>query len=342
MDPIRYAIAGVGNVASALVQGVAFQARLQDIPPSIQPVIAFDVHSGKVNRKLIEAIRVAPNCAKWLEEDLNWISADVLCGPVLDGVCSTLQHVIPLDDLQAPCNIAAELTSAGAEVLVIVLPTGAQKAAEAYARAAVSAGVGIVNGMPARIAKDPELVGLAERSRVPIIGDDVKSQVGATIVHRALMNVFKMRGAHVDQTLQLDWGGDTDFMNLVLGGRYESGKRQSKTEAVAWDHPGTKIHITAADYVPFLGNVKEAYTRLEGTIFGGAKVRIDVQMAVDDAFNSAGVLTHAVHLAGMATRNRCGGVLKGASAWFCKHPPEQMDDDDARREYYATLKRYSH
>lgn len=338
MNPVKFALAGVGNVASALVQGIVREAKIQGQKLQIQPVLGFDVHERKVGRILAEAIRVAPNCAAWLDEDLGNLEASVVRGPLLDGLSPDLRRVIPVDDNQKPVDIAEALNAAGAEVLVIVLPTGSQKAAEEYAQGALEAKVGIVNGMPASIAKLPEIAQLSSAKGLAVLGDDVKSQVGATIVHRALMDVFRTRDARVHRTLQLDWGGDTDFMNLVPGGRYNEGKKTSKTEAVVWNHPNTEVHISACDYIPFLGNVKEAYTRLEGTIFAGAKVRIDMMMSVDDAYNSAGILAQAIQCTGLATRRRFGGVLQAPSAWFCKHPPVQMSDAKARRGYLQFMK----
>ena len=341
MDSIRFAVAGVGNVASALVQGTVRDSELQGLSPEIWPVLGFDVHKDKTGRCLSEAIRVSPNCASWLGEELSSVDATVLRGPLLDGLCPELREVVPIDDAEEPIDIASSLRDVGAEVLVILLPTGAQRAAETYARAAIEAKCAIVNGMPAHVAKHSEIARQACDRSIPIVGDDVKSQVGATILHRALMEVFRTRGAHVHQTIQLDWGGDTDFMNLVRGGRYDEGKRTSKTEAVVWNHPDTKAHISASDYIPFLGNVKEAYTRLEGTIFAGAKVRIDMFLCVEDAYNSAGVLTQAIRCAGLARRSGLGGVLDGPSAWFCKHPPAQMSDAEALATYSAFMESIS-
>ena len=314
MDPIRFAIVGVGNVASALVQGIIHKSRTEGEATAIFPALGFDVHKEKVGRSLAEAIRITPNCATWLDEDLDHISAPVLKGPLLDGLCPALEEVVPVDHSHDAVNITESLRKSEIEVVVILLPTGAQKAAETYALAAVESQCAIVNGMPATIAKNSQIVTEAEKNSVPIIGDDVKSQIGATIIHRALMDVFRTRGGVVEKTIQLDWGGDTDFLNLVTGRRYDNGKRQSKTDSVVWNHEGTKAHISAVDYIPFLANTKEAYTRLEGTIFGGRKVRVDIHMEVEDGYNSAGVLIHAILCAGLAKRNGIGGILEIPSA----------------------------
>jgi len=173
MEPVKFAFVGVGNVASALTQGIVRESKVLNQKPSIQPVLGFDVHTEKVDRKLVEAIRVAPNCASLLEEDLSSIEANVLRGPVLDGLCPELRRVIPVEEGRTPVDIAAALGTAGTEVMVILLPVGAQKAAEEYARAALAANVAVVNGMPARIAKDSAIAQLAETKGLAILGDDV-------------------------------------------------------------------------------------------------------------------------------------------------------------------------
>lgn len=341
MVPVRFAIAGVGNVASALVQGLVRLNRITGIESVAKPTVGFDVHSKKVGNSLGQAIRIAPNCASWLNEDLNAVDAPVLRGPSLDGLSAPLRDVIPVDDNTTPVDLVSVFRETNTEVLVILLPTGAQQAAEAYAQSAISAGCAVVNGMPACIAKQENIVRKATDKNIPIIGDDIKSQVGATIIHRALMDVFLTRDAKVERTIQLDWGGDTDFLNLVRGRRYEQGKRASKTESVIWNHPETDAHISAVDYIPFLENKKEAYTRLEGRIFGGQKVRIDVNMEVEDAYNSAGVLVHAIKCAGLARRCNMGGVLESASAWLCKHPPNQLPDSEAHQGYESLMSEIS-
>jgi myo-inositol-1-phosphate synthase len=319
------------------VQGIIRESRVSRRPPEVWPVIAFDVNEEKVGKPLRDAIQAPPNCTSWLGEDLSSIAAFVFLGPLLDGLSPPLRRIISVSEDQIPADIPSLLKEVRAEVLVIALPTGAQAAAEAYARAALEGGVAIINGMPANIAKLPEINQLASTRGLAIIGDDIKSQIGATIVHRALMDVFRTRGGCVEETLQLDWGGDADFMNLVCGGRYDAGKRAAKTKAVVWNHPKTRAHISASDYVPFLGNLKEAYMRLEGTLFAGAKVRLNLFMSVEDAYNSAGILVQAIKCAGLATRCGFGGVLDSPSAWFCKHPPKQMTDHEAHDAYIAFM-----
>jgi len=221
------------------------------------------------------------------------------------------------------------------DVLVIMIPTGSNKAAEHYANAALDAGCGVINGMPAHIANNAEIVKKAETLALPLVGDDIKSQIGATIIHRGLANLFPARGAMLDRTIQLDWGGDMDFCNLTSNNRYEQGKRQSKTESVVAKLPNrdtVDCQISAVDYIPFLNNTKEAYTRIEGRIFGGVPVRVDITMQVIDGYNSAGILTDAIRIAKIAMDRRFGGVLHPACSFFNKKPPQQEEDYIARKK----------
>lgn len=336
MNEIRVALAGVGNVASALLQGLAMERRKGAALP-IRPVVAFDVHANKVGLPLSQAVRVAPNCANWLGLDITEFSGPVMQGPLLDGLSLPLSEVIPVNEDAQPVNVSEVLREFEVEVLIIAIPTGAQAAARYYAEAAIRAQCAIVNGMPTEIIASDELVRQATEAGVPVIGDDMKSQIGATVIHRAIMELFTRRGAAVDRTLQLDWGGDADFMNLVSGRRYDAGKKSSKTEAVNWNHPGADVHVSASDYIPFLKNRKEAYTRIEGTVFGGQNVRIDIHLEVEDAYNAAGVILPAAVCAGLARRKGVAGPLDGPSAWLCKRPRIQMSDLDAFLHYQAFM-----
>ncbi|GAB4328101.1 MAG: inositol-3-phosphate synthase [Promethearchaeota archaeon] len=343
MSSIRVALAGVGNVASALVQGVEMyrrsDCRLGLLPEidqysvtDLEFVVAFDVNANKVGRDLSEAIFVEPNNTVGVFEPPE-LGAPVLKGPVLDGLDSRIREFVPVDESQRAADVAGELRRRGADVLVITIPTGSQRAAEFYANAALDAGCAVFNGMPALVANDPTISAKAERLGLPVVGDDVKSQVGATIVHRSLANIFPSRGAVLDRTIQLDWGGDMDFCNLLSNGRYEMGKRQSKTESVIARLPNrddVEVQISAVDYIPFLANQKEAYFRLEGRIFGGVPVRIDVTMQVIDGYNSAGIIVDGVRVLKIALDGGVGGVLHPACSFFNKRPPEQLDDVVAR------------
>jgi len=340
---INVAIIGLGNVASALVQGVEYYKLPSSEPMGVLPDIteysikdicitaAFDVNKNKVGEDIAQAIFEQPNCAMKTYEP-HTLSAPVLKGPILDGLDSDIRDHIPTDETPT-ADIQEELRQRNIDVVVILLPTGSNKAATYYATQALEAGCAVVNGMPAPLANSEELVHLAERKQMPLIGDDVKSQIGATIIHRNLTHLFPMRGALLDRTIQLDWGGDMDFCNLTSNSRYEKGKRQSKTEAVIKGLPNqVECQISAVDYIPFLENQKEAYTRIEGRIFGGAPVRIDITMQVQDAYNSAGVLVDMIRIA-MIGKKRCiGGVLHSACSFFNKKPPLQLSDETAKRQ----------
>jgi myo-inositol-1-phosphate synthase len=348
---IRVAFAGCGNVVSAFVQGsAALRKGAEPIgilsaldafcpPNAVEIAVAFDVHRGRVGKDLSEAIFVPPNNTQFVCQP-DGLGAPVLKGPVLDGLESAIVHHIPVNDGQAVADVTRELRERRIDVLVIVLPTGAQRAAEFYADAALDAGCAVVNGMPATIARLPGMAAKALERRLPIIGDDVKSQVGATLIHRALASLFPMRGAVLDRTIQLDWGGDMDFCNLTSNGRYELGKRQGKTESVISALPNrdtVEAQISAVDYIPFLRNQKEAYTRLEGRIFGGVSVRVDVMMQVIDGYNSAGILFDAIRVASIAMELGHSGVVNPACSLFCKNPPMQQDDAVAHEQLMSFI-----
>lgn len=348
---INIALVGVGNVASALVQGIEYyklnpSEKLGILPEITQYDIedfnfslGIDVNKDKVGKDLSEAIFVKPNCAEFLHKP-EILNANVIKGSVLDGLDSNIKNHVPVDEKYKSESIREELIKNKIDVLVILLPTGSQAAAEFYAKEAMEAGCAVVNGMPASLANNKEIVALAEEKNVPLIGDDVKSQIGATIIHRSLSNLFPMRGAIMDRTIQLDWGGDMDFCNLLSNGRYEQGKRQGKTESVIEHLPNKEnvdVQISAVDYIPFLENQKEAYTRIEGRIFGGKKVRIDIIMQVQDGYNSAGIITDMIRVAKIAMDKKYGGVIIPASAFFNKRPPVQMEDDKAKRELLKFL-----
>ena len=347
---IKVALIGVGDVASALVQGIENYKKEPDniiglLPEitqysinDIQFVIGIDVNTNKVGKDLSEAIFAEPNCNLKLFQP-SFLNAPVIRGPVLDGLDSNIKNIVPVDENQRPENITEELKRLDVDVAVILLPTGSHKAVKFYADTALDAGAAVVNGMPSFVAKDPELVKKAEHQNLSIIGDDVKSQIGATIIHRSLANLFPMRGAILDRTIQLDWGGSSDFLNLLSpmkNGklRYEEGKRQSKTEAVVanlQNRDKVECQISAVDYIPFIKNQKEAYMRLEGRIFGGAPVRIDITMFVEDGNNSAGILADCIRISKIAKDRKIGGVLQSACSFFSKHPPEQLDDTIAKK-----------
>ncbi len=347
---INTALVGIGDVSSALVQGVANYKENPDkiiglIPEiteynvnDINFVLGIDVNSKKIGKDLSEAIFVEPNCNMKIFQP-GFLDAPVLKGPVMDGLDSNIKSIIPVSEDQKPVDIIKEMKDRKVDVVAILLPTGSHKAVKFYANAALEAGACVINGMPSRVAKDQEIVKKAEELNLSLIGDDVKSQVGATIIHRSLANLFPMRGAILDKTIQLDWGGSSDFCNLLTpmpNGklRYEQGKRQSKTEAVIsnlQNKDTVKCQISAVDYIPFLKNQKEAYMRLEGRIFGGAPVRVDITMFVEDGNNSAGVIVDCIRVSKIAKDRQVGGVLNSACAFFTKHPPKQLEDYIAKK-----------
>jgi myo-inositol-1-phosphate synthase len=346
---INVAIVGVGDVASALVQGVENYKEnpdriiglLQEITQysvsDINFVLGVDVNANQVGKDLSEAIFDEPNCNVKLFEP-KFLNAPVIKGHVLDGLESNIKYIIPVDESQKPEDIEEEFKKRNVHVVVILLPTGCHKAVKFYAEAALDAGACVVNGMPSYVAKDPELVKKAENLKLSLIGDDIKSQIGATIVHRSLANLFPMRGAILDRTIQLDWGGSSDFCNLLTPKQdgklfYEEGKRQSKTQSVIaklQNKDTVECQISAVDYIPFLKNQKEAYMRLEGRIFGGAPVRIDITMFVEDGNNSAGIIADCIRVSKIAYDRKIGGVLYSACSFFNKHPPEQLEDNIAK------------
>ncbi len=348
-NSIKTCIMGVGDVASALVQGVENYKKNPDkiigILPEIkqyslndiQFVLGIDVNSNKVGKDLSEAIFAPPNCNLELFRPSK-LDAPVIRGPIFDGLDSNIKSIIPISSDQKEADIAKEIKDRKVDVVLILLPTGSHKAVNFYANKALEAGACVVNGMPTHVAKNQELVKKAQDLKLSLIGDDVKSQVGATIIHRSLANLFPMRGAVLDSTIQLDWGGGSDFCNLLTSMpngklRYEEGKRQSKTDAVLANMPNKdtmNCQISAVDYIPFLNNQKEAYMRLEGRIFGGAPVRVDITMFVQDGNNSAGILVDCIRVSKIAKDRKIGGVLQSACSFFHKHPPQQLDDIEAK------------
>ena len=347
---IRCALIGIGDVASALVQGIENYKKNPDeiigMLPEINQysvddinfVLGFDVNSNKVEGDLSEAIFTDPNCNMKLFQPA-FLDAPVLKGPIMDGLDSNIKNIIPVDDNQIPVNVSKEMKKRNVDIAAILLPTGCHNAVRFYANAVLDAGACVVNGMPSPVARDSEINEKAKKLNLSLIGDDVKSQIGATIIHRGLANLFPMRGAILDRTIQLDWGGSSDFCNLLTplpDGRlrYDEGKRQSKTESVISNLPNKDTvdsRISAVDYIPFLKNQKEAYMRLEGRIFGGAAVRIDITMFVEDGNNSAGIIADCIRVSKIAKDRRIGGALSSACSFFSKNPPVQLEDFIAKK-----------
>ena len=350
-NKIKVAIAGVGNCASALVQGVEFYrnregAALHGIMhPSIggygcsdiEFVAAFDVDARKIGRPLEEAIFAKPNCTLIFQSALPVSNVVVQAGPVLDGIAAHMADY-PEDsafrsaDLE-PTDIAEALRASKAEILLCYLPVGSEEAVRHYAQACLDAHVAMVNCVPVFLASDPEWARRFREAGLPIIGDDIKSQVGATIVHRALARLFADRGVGVERTYQLNTGGNTDFLNMLERRRLKS-KKISKTESVQsqLDEPleAKNIHIGPSDYVPWQRDNKVCFIRMEGLGFGDAPIELELRLSVQDSSNSAGVVIDAVRCAKLALERGEAGPLEAPSAYYMKSPPRQFRDSVAR------------
>lgn len=342
---LRVGIAGVGNCAASFIQGLSHyrDARGNEPPPGlmhaeiggyhvadIEIASAFDVNATKVGRDVAEAIAAEPNNTTRFAE-VPRLGVEVRRGPTLDGLGRYLIDEIE-ESAALPVDVARELKRSGTEILVSYLPVGSQRATEFYAEAALEAGCAFVNCIPVFIASDPAWRARFEAARLPIIGDDIKSQVGATIVHRALANLFRERGVRLDRTYQLNFGGNTDFLNMLERERLES-KKISKTRAVTsqLDTPmaASDVHVGPSDFVPWLTDRKWAYIRMEGTAFGGVPLNLELKLEVWDSPNSAGIVIDAVRCARLALDRGIGGALEGPSAWFMKSPPRQFTDHEA-------------
>jgi len=297
----------------------------------VEIVSAFDIHAGKVGRSVDEAIFAPPNNTVRFAAPAP-SAVRVSRGPTLDGVGKYLAGDITEDD-SAPVDVAAVLRETRTEVLVCYLPVGSQRAAEYYAEQALAAGCAFVNCIPVFIASNPLWARRFEARGLPIVGDDIKSQVGATIVHRVLANLLRERGVRLDRTYQLNFGGNTDFKNMLERERLES-KKLSKTRAVTsqLDVPldPDDVHVGPSDFVPWLTDRKWAHIRLEGTAFGDVPLNIELKLEVWDSPNSAGVVIDAVRCAKLALDRGVAGPLIGPSSWFMKSPPEQFTDEEAR------------
>jgi myo-inositol-1-phosphate synthase len=354
MGPIRVAIVGVGNCASSLVQGVHYyrdadphervpglmHVRFGDYHVSdVQFVAAFDVDAKKVGRDLAEAVVASENNTITFA-DVPPTGVTVQRGPTLDGLGQYYREIIDESD-EAPVDVAAALRAARVDVVVCYLPVGSEDAAKFYAQAAIDAGCAFVNALPVFIASDPAWAAKFERAGLPIVGDDIKSQVGATIVHRALAKLFEDRGVELLRTYQLNFGGNMDFMNMLERSRLVS-KKVSKTQSVTSQIPhemsAHDIHIGPSDHVPWLDDRKWAYIRLEGRTFGDVPLNAELKLEVWDSPNSAGVIIDAIRAAKIAKDRRVGGPVLSASAYFMKSPPKQFSDHEAREAVEAFIR----
>jgi myo-inositol-1-phosphate synthase len=297
----------------------------------IEVAAAFDISATKVGRDVAEAVYAEPNnTTRFADVPLTGVT--VQRGPTLDGLGRYLREEIDESDCE-PVDVTAALDAANADVLISYLPVGSQKATEFYAERALEAGCAFVNCIPVFIASEPEWQRKFEQRNLPLIGDDIKSQVGATIVHRVLANLFRERGVRLDRTYQLNFGGNTDFLNMLERERLTS-KKLSKTRAVNSQLTAPlsdeNIHVGPSDFVPWLADRKCAYIRLEGTTFGGVPLNLELKLEVWDSPNSAGVVIDAVRCAKLALDRELGGPLIGPSSYFMKSPPRQFSDEEAR------------
>ncbi len=346
MGSVRVAIVGVGNCASSLVQGVEFYkdadagSRVPGLMhvrfgpyhvSDVEFVAAFDVDAKKVGCDLSEAISASENNTIKIC-DVPPTGVTVQRGPTSDGLGSFYRDMITESD-EPPVDVAAVLRDVGADVLVCYLPVGSEQADRYYAQCALDAGVAFVNALPVFIASDPEWAAKFTAAGVPIIGDDIKSQVGATITHRVLAKLFEDRGVELLRTYQLNFGGNMDFMNMLERSRLQS-KKISKTRSVVSQIPHemekAAVHIGPSDHVPWLDDRKWAYIRLEGRAFGDVPLNLEYKLEVWDSPNSAGVIIDAVRAAKIARDRGIGGPVISAASYFMKSPPEQYPDDIAR------------
>jgi len=353
MSKIKIAIIGIGNCASSLIQGIHYyRDRNSDEiiglmheriggygPEDIEVVAAFDIDKRKVGRDVHAAIFSAPNCTTVFHPDLPLSGVKVQMGRVLDGIAYHMKdydegRTFLLCDEPEPTEeeVVKVLKDSGAEILMNYLPVGSEEATRFYAGCALEVGTAFINNIPVFIASDPVWARRFKEKNVPIIGDDIKSQVGATITHRVLTDLFKKRGVKLERTYQLNTGGNTDFLNMLSRSRLAS-KKISKTEAVqsvtAQRLKDDNIHVGPSDYVPWQNDNKVCFLRMEGKLFGDVPMHLEMRLSVEDSPNSAGVGIDAIRCAKLALTRGEGGILEAPSAYFCKHPPKQFTDDKA-------------
>jgi myo-inositol-1-phosphate synthase len=351
---INLAIVGVGNCASSLVQGIAYyqngganeQIGLMhwDLggyrPKDIRVVAAWDIDRRKVGRDVAEAIFARPNCTTVFCDHVPPTGASVRMGRVLDGVADHMRDwpeertFMLADGYREPekDDVVEVLHDTRADVMINYCPVGSQQATEFYAECALEARVAFVNCIPVFIGSDEQWGRRFEEAGVPVIGDDIKAQLGATIVHRVLTDLFRKRGVKLDRTYQLNTGGNTDFLNMLEHSRLAS-KKISKTEAVqsVAQHrlDPENIHVGPSDYVAWQNDNKVCFLRMEGQLFGGVPMNLELRLSVEDSPNSAGVAIDLIRCARLAKDRGLAGPIKPAAAYFCKHPPEQLPDDEA-------------
>jgi len=359
MTKIKIAIVGIGNCASSLIQGIYYYKNKnpEDAiglmhwkigewdPTDIEVVAAFDIDERKVGKTVDEAIFAKPNCTTVFQKDIPKSDVTVSMGHVLDGVG---EHMKDFDeDLtfkvanSKPVDVVKTLKESGAEILLSYLPVGSEEAARYYAQCALDAGVAYINCMPVFIVSDPEWDEKFKSKGIPTVGDDIKAQIGATITHRTLANLFKERGVKLDHTYQINTGGNTDFMNMLNRKRLDS-KKESKTEAVqsvlAERMDPKDIHIGPSDYVPWQKDNKVCFLRMEGRTFGDVPMEIELRLSVEDSPNSAGCVIDAIRCCKLGIERGIGGQLTSISSYVMKHPPIQFTDDEAAAKVEAFIK----
>lgn len=352
MKKIRVAIAGVGNCACSLVQGIEFYRKNGKkspasglmhynlggyVPGDISFVAAFDIDIRKVGKPLHEAIFAKPNCTKVFQKNKFRSDVKVSMGRVLDGVAAHMEQYpddrrfIAAD--KRPVDVAKILKETGAEIMLNYLPVGSEKATEYYAEECLKAGVSFINCIPVFIASKKTWADRFSAKKIPIIGDDIKSQIGATIIHRSLTKLFEDRGVAIDHTYQLNVGGNTDFLNMLNRSRLAM-KKISKTEAVQSQMQSPlnheNIHIGPSDYIPWLNDNKVCFLRMEGRGFGDVPLHVEMRLSVEDSPNSSGVVIDAIRCCRIARDRGTGGPLLSASAYFMKHPLKQFPDSAAK------------
>ncbi|MGB9628149.1 MAG: inositol-3-phosphate synthase [Thermodesulfobacteriota bacterium] len=355
-DPIRIAIVGVGNCASALIQGIEFYRENSQRNPKFEPLglmhleiggykpwdiqvgAAFDIDVRKVGKPLKEALFAKPNCTTIFFPNLNDSGVIVSMGEVLDGVSDHMKDY-PEDrrfivSNEKPCQVEKVLKDSGVDILLNYLPVGSDQATEFYAEACLNTGVSLINCMPSFIVSDQTWARRFEEEGIPVVGDDVKSQMGATIIHRTLARLFEDRGVRLDRTYQINTGGNTDFLNMLNRSRLKN-KRISKTEAIQsqMEVPldPENIHIGPSDYVPWQNDNKVCFLRMEGRGFGEIPLHLEMRLSVEDSPNSGGMVIDAIRCCQIARDRGIGGPLISISAYAMKHPLIQFPDDQARK-----------
>jgi len=347
MAGIRIAIAGVGNCASSLIQGLEYYKNIKnsdDLVPGlmhnslggylisdIRPVAAFDIDMRKVGTDLSEAVFSDPNCTKKFSNVPKY-DVKVMKGQVLDGVAPHMKDYFRVDDKQKPVDVASVLRKSKVDILINYLPVGSEEAVKWYATQALEAGCGFINCIPVFIASNKQWAEKFKKANLPIIGDDIKSLVGATIVHRTLTQTIVDRGAKIDSTYQLNIGGNTDFRNMTDQSRLKS-KKISKTESISSQIP-YEAHVYAGPNgcIDGLDDNKVCHLKIDFKLFGDVPAYIDLKLSVEDSPNSAGVVVDAIRVAKIALDRKIGGPIFPASAYFMKHPPQQMRDIEAREK----------